>query len=84
MQFSKIIIYTFINTILTRGRDDVVNQNDAISSVDDNQTHHKNDDRLAQITSSPASYPSSNSSTNLSKGIMNYLGILCIPIIMFL
>jgi len=91
MQFSTIIIYTFINTILAKGRDDPANQNDdrlsQISSVDDNQTHHQNDDSLPpQISSSPSSYPSNDSSSNSSSksSYINYLALLQLPMIMFL
>jgi hypothetical protein len=95
MQFSKIIIYTFINTILAQGRDDSVSQNDdrlsQISSVDDKGHHqnddkgtHQNDDSLPQISSTPSSYPNDDSSSNssLNSSYINYLGLLCIPMIM--
>lgn len=94
MQFSKIIIYTFINTILTKDtlnqNDDTLSQNDDSLSRNDD-TLRQNDDRLSQISeeprisSSPSSYPSSyprdNSSENASSSYINYLG-LYIPIIL--
>jgi hypothetical protein len=105
MQFSKLIIYTFINTILATGRDDSISQNDdrlsPISSVDDKGNHqnddkgnhqnddkgnHQNDDSLPKISSTPSSYPNDDSSSNssLNSSYINYLGLLCIPIIMLL
>jgi hypothetical protein len=71
MQFSKIIIYTFINTILATGRDDSISQNDG---------------SLPQISSTPLSYPNDDSSSNssLNSSYINYLGLLCIPMIMLL
>lgn len=79
MQFSKIIIYTFINTMLAQCRHDSLSLNDdqlyQISSVDDS---------LPQISSTPSSYPNDDSSSNssLNSSYINYLGLLCIPIIM--
>jgi hypothetical protein len=89
MQFSKIIIYTFINTILAKGRDDPASQNDGrlspISSVDD-KGNYQNDDSLPRVSSIPGSYPNDDSSSNssLNSSYINYLGLLCIPIIMLL
>jgi hypothetical protein len=88
MHFSKIIIYTFINTILTKGRDDPTSQNDdrlsQISSVEDNKAHNQNNNCLPQTSSIPSSYPSNDlySNSSLNSSYINYLGLLCIPIIM--
>jgi len=88
MHFSKIIIYTFINTILTKGRDDPTSQNDdrlsQISSVEDNKAHYQNNNCLPQTSSIPSSYPSNDlySNSSLNSSYINYLGLLCIPIIM--
>lgn len=94
MQFSKLIIYTFINTILATGRDDSISQNDdrlsPISSVDYKGNHqnddkgNQNDDSLPKISSTPGSYPNDDSSSNSSdnSSYINYLGLLSIPFIM--
>lgn len=93
MQFSKIIIYTFINTILTK---DTSSQNDdTLSQNDDRLSQNfpledQNDDRLSQISSeeprissSPSSYPRDDSSENSSSSYINHLG-LYIPIFILL